>query len=213
MRVTTNDQVNASGFLRKLDVLIIPNVGQSNDPGNVLRRFYKVYSSLDGYYRVLEKSSVARIRDAGGGRGGHRNDCKVMLWEKNVRNQGLVESPVICMDVTGGDRECKVIDLIRSLVRTHYVKMKNGRSHSYKCSQDIISSIKFMVSNCHGIETELIEGLRNFLAAIKTVEQGALNLAVSHSTHESTVFMMNLPGTHHQRSVARNRYVRALSGQ
>lgn len=46
--------------------------------------------------------------------------------------------------------------------------------YAYECSENIISGIELMVSNCHGIETKLIEGVCNFLAPVETVEQSTL---------------------------------------
>lgn len=63
--------MNAFSFLRQLDVFIIANVSQGNDPGNVFFCFDKVYSSLDSRPWVLEKSSLARIGDVRGGFGGY----------------------------------------------------------------------------------------------------------------------------------------------
>lgn len=114
MRVTTNDQVNALGLLRQLNVLIVANVGQGNDPGNIFLRLDEVNGSLESCYRVLEMGSITGIRDVSGGCGGHRKHSEAMVFENNVRNQGIVEGFIVGMDIAGGDWECKIVNLMRT---------------------------------------------------------------------------------------------------
>lgn len=177
--MTTNDQVNAFGLLRQLNVFIVANVGQGNDPGNIFLCLDKIDGSLDSCYWVLEKGSCARIRDLGGGRGSHSNHRKAVVFENNVRNQGLIKRFIVGMDVAGGDWECQVFCLMRTNQSAPNTCLSWGR-YAYKCSEDIVPSIELMVSDCHNIETKLIEGIRNFLTPIVTVEQSTLSSNISY---------------------------------
>lgn len=114
VRVTTNDQVNSLGLLRQLNVLIVANVSQGNDSGNIFFCLDEVNGSLESCYRILEMGSITRIRDVGGGCGGHRKHSEAVVFENNVRNQGIAESFIVGMDVAGSDWECKVFELMRT---------------------------------------------------------------------------------------------------
>lgn len=173
VRVTTNDQVNALGFLRQFDVLIVANVGQSNDPGNVFLCLDEVNGSLESCYRVLKMSSRTRVRDMSGGCGSHRKHSKAVVFENNVRNQGIAKGFIVRMNVAGGDWECKVFDLIRTNQSAPIV-YPISRRYAYECSENIITGVKLMVSDRHGVKTKLVESIRDFFAPIETVEQCAL---------------------------------------
>lgn len=77
------------------------------------------------------------------------------------------------MNVAGSDWECKVFELMRTN-QSAPVVYPISRRYAYESSENIISGVELMISNCHGIEAKLVEGVCNFLAPVETVEQSTL---------------------------------------
>ena len=109
--MTTDDEMDAAGFLCKLKILFKANVSEGNNASDVFLIGKEVDSVLDGLDGVREGCALVRLGYVGGCLGGDSDEADVVLREDVVGNKDLVEAGVGRVDICSNDREIQLLDL------------------------------------------------------------------------------------------------------
>ena len=122
--------------MRELNVLLISNVSQGNDPVDIVVVFLDIadrtFRSCD---RVFERSEISGIRNCAGSFSGDSDDRQLVLLVNLIRNERRSEFGVLGVDVAGDDRELERVQEV---------------------GEQVVSIVKFVVSERHRIEAKLV---------------------------------------------------------
>lgn len=169
--MTADNKVDARRLLRKLHVLFIANMREGNNAINLLFHLKIVYCALDGCNGVQEFGVLAGLGNVGRTSGGDGNDGKIMLGENVVGNKSLVEDGMVGFNISTDDRKGEILDLILSAIAT-----RECQKWTYKFSQNVVTQVKLVVPKSHGIKSQLVQDLSNFLRFVMGEEQSPLEL-------------------------------------
>ena len=125
----------------------------SRNPRNVCGTLDQINRILDRLNRIRERRSRPRTRNTRRILRGNTNDGKLILRVDMEGLDGSIQDAVVGLDVGGDDGEGEVLEESTELVW---------------------STVKLVVSECHTVETHLVERFCNFLATVVGVEEGAL---------------------------------------
>ena len=124
------------------------------------RNSRNVRGTLDQIDRILHRlDRIRESRSRAGARNTRRvlscdtNDGKLILGIDMEGFDGSIQDAVVGLDIRGDDGEGEVLEESTELVW---------------------STVKLVVSECHTVETHLVERFCNFLATVVGVEEGAL---------------------------------------
>lgn len=111
MGVAADDKVEPASTLRKVNVKVVSDVGESDDTLNLAMALLdSINGALDGDDGVFEGGSDIGLGDFGGCVGGYGNNGEGVLVEDFVGDKLFFEGCVGGFDVCGDGREGEVLE-------------------------------------------------------------------------------------------------------
>lgn len=164
--VSAHDKIQTSRLLGKLLILLVPDMREGGDTGDVRRAANEVDGVLHGLDRRRELRALARARDTCCGLRRDANDGELVLLVDMVRLNRLIEHRVVRDDIGGDDREGEVLE---------------------ERPEGVVAPVELVVSERHAVEAHLVHGLRDLLSAVVGEEERALEFVARRQ--EKTVLV------------------------